>query len=132
MPSTMEETGLQGGAGEIDIVSLGKQLQGLGLKVAENPAFGGVGKHSPNSHHYRGNALDLTIQPGSPLLQGRPDSDWRALTQQIGARLKKAIPGAEIFHPGDDPVGGHDSHIHLALPTGRTAMTRDLAQLLRA
>jgi len=132
MPSTMEETGLQGGAGEIDIVSLGKQLQGLGLKVAENPAFGGVGKHSPNSHHYRGNALDLTIQPGSPLLQGRPDADWRALTQQIGARVKKAIPGAEIFHPGDDPVGGHDSHIHLALPTGRTAMTRDLAQLLRA
>jgi hypothetical protein len=116
-------------SGEIDIVSLGKQLQGLGLKVAENPAFGGVGKHSPNSHHYSGNALDLTIQPGSPLLQGRPDSDWRALTQQIGARLKKAIPNAEIFHPGDDPVGGHDSHIHLALPAGKTSITPALAAL---
>jgi hypothetical protein len=118
-----------GTSGEIDIVSLGKQLQGLGLKVAENPAFGGVGKHSPNSHHYSGNALDLTIQPGSPLLQGRPDSDWRALTQQIGAKLKKAIPGAEIFHPGDDPVGGHDSHIHLALPAGKTSITPALAEL---
>ena len=132
MPTTTGGTGLQGVAGEIDIVSLGKQLQGLGLKVAENPAFGGVGKHSPGSHHYSGNALDLTIQPGSPLLRGRPDSDWRALTQQIGARLKKAIPGAEIFHPGDDPVGGHDSHIHLALPAGRAVITQDLAQLLRA
>jgi len=117
--------------GELDIVSLGKQLQGMGLKVAENPAFGGVGQHSPNSHHYDGNALDLTIQPGSPLLKGRADSDWRSLTQQIGSKLKAALPGAEIFHPGDDPVGGHDSHIHLALPGGRTKITPALAQLLR-
>ncbi|NDD46144.1 MAG: hypothetical protein EBZ24_12315 [Synechococcaceae bacterium WB9_4xB_025] len=131
MSSAPVDAGLQGRAGETDIVSLGKQLQGLGLKVAEHPAFGGVGKHSPNSQHYRGKALDLTIQPGSPLLQGRPDSDWRALTQQIGARLKKAIPGAEIFHPGDDPVGGHDSHIHFALPSGRAVIAQDLAQLLR-
>lgn len=123
---------LDGDGAELDIVSLGKRLQGLGLKVAENPAFGGVGKHSPNSHHYAGNALDLTIQPGSPLLKGRPDSDWRALTQQIGAQLKAALPGAEIFHPGDDPVGGHDSHIHLALPSGRTKLIPGLAQLLRA
>lgn len=123
-------TSVAGPDGELDIVSLGKRLQGLGLKVAENPAFGGVGKHSPNSHHDAGNALDLTIQPGSPLLRGRPDSDWRALTQQIGAELKAALPGAEIFHPGDDPVGGHDSHIHLALPNGRTKLTAGLAQLL--
>lgn len=118
------------GSGELDIVTLGKRLEGLGLKVAENPAFGGVGKHSPRSHHYDGNAVDLTIQPGSPLLKGRPDSDWRSLTQQFGAKLKAALPGAEIFHPGDDPVGGHDSHIHLALPSGRTKLTPALAQLL--
>lgn len=117
-------------SGELDIVALGKKLQGMGLKVAENPAFGGVGQHAPRSHHYDGNAVDLTIQPGSPLLQGRPDSDWRQLTQQIGAKLKAALPGAEIFHPGDDPVGGHDSHIHLALPGGRTPLTPALAQLL--
>jgi len=120
-----------GDGAELDIVSLGKRLQGLGLKVAENPAFGGVGKHSPNSRHYDGNALDLTIQPGSPLLSGRPDSDWQALTKQIGAKLKAALPGAEIFHPGDDPVGGHGSHIHLALPGGRTKITPALAQLLQ-
>ena len=129
--SAMPQQQAVGDGGELDIVTLGKQLQGLGLKVAENPAFGGVGKHSPNSHHYAGHAVDLTIQPGSPLLKGRPDSEWRALTKQLGAQLKAAIPGAEIFHPGDDPVGGHDSHIHLALPGGRTKITPALAQLLR-
>lgn len=118
--------------GEIDIVTLGQKLKGLGLKVAEHPEFGGVGKHSPNSHHYAGNALDLTIQPGSPLLAGLPDSSWRDLTKQYGAKLKQAIPGAEIFHPGDDPVGGHDSHIHLALPGGRTQLTEDLMRLFTA
>lgn len=130
MPSSrgnLEAPSLSGG--ELGIVDLGRKLQQLGLKVAEHPEFGGVGKHSPNSHHYAGNALDLTIQPGSPLLAGRPDSDWRALTGQIGSKLKAALPGAEIFHPGDDPVGGHDSHIHLALPGGRITPTQQLMSL---
>jgi hypothetical protein len=118
--------------GELDIVTLGQELKKLGLQVREHPKFGGVGQHSPNSHHYAGNALDLTIQPGSPLLAGLPDSSWRDLTKQYGAKLKQAIPGAEIFHPGDDPVGGHDSHIHLALPGGRTQLTEDLMRLFNA
>lgn len=131
--STTSQPALQSAVsadGEVDIVSLGKKLQGLGLKVAENPAFGGVGQHSPKSHHYAGHAVDLTIQPGSPLLKGRPDSDWRSLTEQIGSKLKAALPEAEIFHPGSDPVGGHDSHIHLALPGGRTKLTPALRELL--
>lgn len=130
LPSSSGATEAQPlGGGELGIVDLGRKLQGLGLKVAEHPEFGGVGKHSPRSHHYAGNALDLTIQPGSPLLAGRPDSDWRTLTQQIGSKLKAALPGAEIFHPGDDPVGGHDSHIHLALPSGRVTPTAQLMSL---
>jgi hypothetical protein len=117
------------GGGELSIVDLGRKLQDLGLKVAEHPEFGGVNKHSPGSRHYVGKAVDLTIQPGSPLLAGRPDSDWRTLTQQIGSKLKAALPGAEIFHPGYDPVGGHDSHIHLALPSGRVTPTAQLMSL---
>ncbi len=103
----------------IGIVELGTQLQGMGFKVAEHPQFGGVGRHSPRSHHYAGHALDLTIQPGSALLAGRPDSDWRSLTAQYGERLRQQYPNAEIFHPGYDPVGGHHEHIHIAFPGGR-------------
>lgn len=119
--------------GALGLGEFGKKLQQAGFKVAENPLFGGVGKHSPNSHHYSGDAFDLTIQPGSPLLKGRPDSDWKALTAKYGEELRKALPGAEIFHPGHDPVGGHDSHIHLAIPGGSKSgvrMNQRLQQLL--
>lgn len=102
----------------LGIVELGNQLQGMGFKVAEHPQFGGVGRHSPNSHHYAGHALDLTIQPGSALLSGRPDSDWSDLTSQYGAALKQRFPQAEIFYRDSDPVGGHSEHIHIAFPGG--------------
>lgn len=108
---------VQSGDG-LSIVDLGTQLQGMGFKVAEHPQFGGVGRHSPNSHHYAGHALDLTIQPGSALLSGRPDSDWSDLTSQYGARLRAQFPEAEIFYRDYDPVGGHSEHIHIAFPGG--------------
>lgn len=108
---------VQSGDG-LSIVDLGRQLQGMGFKVAEHPQFGGVGRHSPNSHHYAGHALDLTIQPGSALLSGRPDSDWSDLTSQYGARLRAQFPEAEIFYRDYDPVGGHSEHIHIAFPGG--------------
>lgn len=102
----------------LSIVDLGTQLQGMGFKVAEHPQFGGVGQHSPRSHHYAGHALDLTIQPGSALLDGRPDSDWSDLTSQYGAQLRAQFPQAEIFYRDHDPVGGHSEHIHIAFPGG--------------
>ena len=102
----------------LSIVDLGNQLQGMGFQVREHPQFGGVGKHSPNSHHYAGHALDLTIQPGSALLAGRPDSDWSDLTSKYGAALQAKFPQAEIFYRDYDPVGGHSEHIHIAFPGG--------------
>lgn len=121
------------GGGVLGLGEFGKKLQQVGFKVAENPLFGGVGKHSPNSHHYSGDAFDLTIQPGSPLLKGRPDSEWKALTAKYGEELRKALPGAEVFHPGNDPVGGHDTHIHVGIPGGSKSgvrMNQRLQQLL--
>ena len=96
-----------------DIVELGKQLQSMGFTVRENPHFGGVGQHSPGSRHYSGNAIDVTIQKGSPLLAGRPDSDWKSLTAHYGEQLRKMYPQAQVLHPGYDPVGGHHEHIHI-------------------
>lgn len=120
-----------GGDEVISLKTFGQKLQGLGFKVAENPEFGGVGKHSDKSHHYSGDAFDLTIQPGSPLLKGRPDSDWLSIKKQMGEQLRAALPNAEIFHPGYDPVGGHSSHIHLAVPGASKAGVRLNPQLRR-
>lgn len=92
-----------------------------GLRVGEHPAFGRVGRHSEGSLHYQGRALDITDW-GS--------GDWKARTVQLGRQLQQALPGAEIFHPGYDPVGGHHEHIHLGLPQGRIQLTPQLRGLL--
>lgn len=109
----------------ISTVELGKALQRkygpTGLRIGENPAFGRVGKHSPNSLHYAGRALDITDWGGG---------DWKARTSQLGEQLRRALPGAEIFHPGYDPVGGHHEHIHLGLPEGKIPVTPELLKII--
>ena len=109
----------------ISTVELGKALQRKfgpsGLRIGENPAFGRVGKHSPNSLHYSGRALDITDWG---------EGDWKTRTMQLGQQLQRALPGAEIFHPGYDPVGGHHEHIHLGLPEGKVPVTPELLKLI--
>lgn len=92
-----------------------------GLRIGENLAFGRVGKHSPGSLHYQGRALDITDWG---------DGNWKERTSQLGEQLRQALPGAQIFHPGYDPVGGHHEHIHLGLPEGRIPVTNALLNLL--
>lgn len=47
------------------IIELGRVLQGLGVRVGEHPAFGGVAPvHTTNSWHYRAGALDLNTAAG--------------------------------------------------------------------
>lgn len=109
----------------ISTVELGKALQRKygagGLRIGENPAFGRVGKHSPGSLHYQGRALDITDWG---------EGDWKNRTVQLGEQLRRALPGAQIFHPGYDPVGGHHEHIHLGLPEGRIPVTPELLKLI--
>lgn len=109
----------------ISTVELGKALQRkfgpTGLRIGENPAFGRVGKHSPNSLHYQGRALDITDWG---------EGDWKTRTKALGEQLRQALPGAEIFHPGYDPVGGHHEHIHLGLPEGRIPLTPELLRII--
>jgi muramidase (phage lysozyme) len=122
-PSTVST--IDPNASFISTVDLGKALQRkfgqAGLRIGENPAFGRVGKHSPGSLHYQGRALDITDW-GS--------GDWKARTVNLGEQLRRALPGAQIFHPGYDPVGGHHEHIHLGLPEGRIPVTPELLNIL--
>ena len=87
------------------IVDLGKELEKYGLRVGENPAFGSgkVGKHAPKSHHYYGEAIDVTDWR---------EGDWQARTKGLGQRAKQLGLFTEALGPGDP---GHDTHVHLAL-----------------
>ena len=53
--------------GPLDIVALGRFLQGFGFQVGEHDAFGGVcgnGCHAGGSWHYRNGALDVNYGAG--------------------------------------------------------------------
>lgn len=101
---------------ERSIVDVGKFLQQYGLRVGENPAFGGVGKgHSPTGYHPLGEAIDVTdwrpdVAPAFP--GGKPIS-WKQRTGELSWRAKQLGIFPEALGPGDK---GHDTHVHLALP----------------
>jgi hypothetical protein len=98
------------------ITDIGRQLQKYGWTVGENPAFGTgrVGKHAPGSHHYSGNAIDVTRQGAdmSAAYAGGPKRSWKDLTGDLKYRAKKTGLFTEVLGPGD---AGHDTHTHLAL-----------------
>jgi hypothetical protein len=51
-------------AGKRTIIQLGRLAQQMGLRVGENPHFGGVDPvHAPNSYHYKGEAIDVSGDP---------------------------------------------------------------------
>jgi tape measure domain-containing protein len=111
-----------GESGSISIVEFGKALQQMGFTVREHPEFGGVGRHSQNSYHYSGEALDITDhRPG----------DWMGRTKELGEALRQSGSAAEIFHPGYDPVGGHDTHVHAAFRGGRVPLTPGIQSLMQ-
>lgn len=95
------------------IVDIGKELQKYGLRVGENPAFGTVGKHAPDSYHYEGQAIDVTDwRPDvAPSYEGGQPLPWKQRTGQLSWRAKQSGLFTEALGPGDK---GHDTHIHLA------------------
>jgi len=99
---------------EYSIVDIGKELQKYGLRVGENPAFGKVGKHAPNSYHYSGKAIDVTDwRPDvAPAFEGGKPITWKQRTGELAYRAKKSGIFTEALGPGDP---GHDTHLHLAL-----------------
>lgn len=109
-------------AGAGGLMSLPELLRGIQdagkLQIDEHPEFGTgkVGKHSPNSHHYAGHAADIKDWNDDVTKAG----DWKARTAAAG-KLARQIFGnsVEVFDPGYDPVGGHHSHLHFAVPGGQ-------------
>lgn len=100
----------------VNIVDIGRQLQKYGWTVGENPAFGTgkVGKHAPKSHHYTGEAIDVTrMGPDyASAFPGGPIRSWKDLTGDLKYRAKKTGLFTEVLGPGD---AGHSTHTHLAL-----------------
>lgn len=103
--------------GAVPIAQVGRALEQAGLRVREHPDFGGVGKHSPGSLHYKGLALDLTDWQDP----GEKESSWRPRKAALGQRMAEILgPAAQVLHPGND--GAHGSHIHLGIPSGRLTL----------
>lgn len=100
---------------ERSIVDIGKYLQRFGLRVGENPVFGGVGGgHSPTGYHPKGLAIDVTDwRPDvAPAYAGGKPIPWKQRTGELSWRAKQLGLFNEALGPGDP---GHDTHVHLAL-----------------
>ena len=90
------------------------------LNVAEHPDYGGVGKHSPNSHHYDGNAIDVTGDPERLMAYNQ------FLAERFGTGLAELFydPGSNIKNgQARGPLGGHPTHVHVAVVEPGTAAT---------
>lgn len=113
-----------------NIVDVGKFLQQYGLKVGENPAFGGVsaGAHSPTGYHPQGLAIDVTDwRPDmAPAYKGGPDKPWKQRTGELSWRAKQLGVFDEVLGPGDK---GHDTHVHLALKENKPLTSQQLQWL---
>jgi hypothetical protein len=99
-----------GGAGSGSVIGAGKMLLGMGLQVGMNPNFqygkgylpgggGYIGKHSTNSLHYSGRALDV--------------SGTDAQLDAAYAKLKTTNPTELLWR-----TAGHFDHLHVAYALG--------------
>jgi len=108
----------------VPIADFGNHMITRGWDIIGHPDVGDgyIGKHSDNSHHYAENAIDLRWKNNKYGDFG-PDgkTSWLDHTKNTGSMLVGS--GAELFYPGSDPVGGHDTHIHLAGHGGMIKLT---------
>lgn len=96
------------------IGDIGRGLQRYGLRVGEHPEFGAVGRHSTDSHHYYGEAIDVTDHRAdqAPEYEGGPVLGWQERTRRLKERARQLGGFQEVLGPGDKD---HDTHLHLAL-----------------
>lgn len=84
------------------IIAAGKWWEQRGARVGEHPYWGRVGRHSPNSHHYAGNAIDVNYGPG-----GENAIEKRFFDANVAA-FKAAFPWAFVLWR----TAGHHDHLH--------------------
>ena len=84
------------------IINAGKWWEQRGARVSEHPYWGSVGRHSPNSQHYSGNAIDVNYGPG-----GTNATEQRFFDANIAA-FKAAFPWAFVLWR----VKNHFNHLH--------------------
>jgi hypothetical protein len=113
------------------ISDVGKFLQKYGLKIGEHPEFGGVaGVHAKGSYHYApgGAAIDVTDwRPDvAPAYEGGKPIPWKQRTGELSWRAKQLGLFSEALGPGDK---GHETHVHLALPSKKPISDQQLEWL---
>ena len=104
-PGTPEGGPTTGGA---DIVSLGKELQGQGIRVSENPVFGGVNPVHKGKGHYEGRAID--VNAGVCVVEAE-DPVWGPRFDQIAANARQR--GFTVIWRS----AGHFNHMHIESKT---------------
>ena len=92
----------------VPLVDFGIEFKdNFGLTIREHEAFGVDNVHSPNSHHYHGNAIDIQDWRDD-VIDG---VDWRTRTK---ATLTTATQGAGVDVFGPNSVWlDTTSHLHL-------------------
>lgn len=111
------------------IADIGRGLQRYGLKVGQHPEFGAVGGHAKNSHHYYGEAIDVTDWRADhgPEYEGGPSYHWTDRTRRLKERAREIGGFNEVLGPGDS---GHDEHLHLALQGKRSDWNEQMLEYL--
>ena len=81
---------------------------GKGARGSEHPRFGRVGRHSRNSLHYSGRAVDLNYGPG-----GQNATEMGFFDRNVAA-FKQAFPGIRVIWR----AAGHYNHMHIDTSSG--------------
>ena len=91
-----------------------KKTGGAPGSIHEHPQHGGVkGKHSPNSYHYQGRAIDIGAYANE---QGGVLSRIAQFNQKMG------VKPVELLKAGDP---GHSDHVHVAYNKGNISPLLD-------
>jgi len=92
-----------------DIVAAGKWLEGQGIRVSENPSFGGVGGMHKGRGHADGRAIDVNAGYG---IEEASDPVWGPRFDELAAKAKAA--GYTVIWRS----AGHYNHMHIEVPAG--------------